>query len=248
MFRRCSRACGIALIGAALLTPLALAQTSPTGIPGVSVPQTTTPSASPPAPLTSTASAPTSAPADIPPGGGDPYAVRLAKLEDRVNELKDEAFNVKAKVDLLKETVLHGTIGGSRAFIVHDNKMSSVFRLQRLVYALDGVRIAEKSDDVDHIGDQKEIPIFDGQIVPGEHILSVQIVYTGNGYSVFSYLRGYTFTVKSSQAFSAGEGKQTRITVSGYEKGNFTTDLKDRPAVQFDVNMVDDSSAQATVK
>jgi hypothetical protein len=184
--------------------------------------------------------------ATTPPGGGDPYAVQLATLEEKVNTLKNDAWQVKARVDLLKETVLHGTIGGSRALIAHDNQMGGAYKLTQLTYALDGVQIFSETDDSDHIADEKQITIFDGQIVPGQHLLSVLIIYTGNGYGPFSYMNGYTYTVNSSQAFTAAEGKQTKIDVAGYEQGNFTTPLDKRPAVNYTINVVDDASLTQT--
>ena len=55
---------------------------------------------------------------------------------------------------------------------------------------------------------------------------------------MFSYLKGYKFNVKSSHTFVAGESKTTNITVVGYEKGNITTQLSDKPAVDFRVNVM----------
>src|SRR5204863_303906 len=124
---------------------------------------------------------------------------------------------------------------------VHRNAMGSTYNLVRLVYALDGAEIYSKSDESGHLGDSKEFEIFSGSIVPGNHTLSVLMVYQGNGYRVFSYLKGYKFNVRSSHTFQATEGKQTQLKVAGFEKGNpLTTDPKDRPAVDFRLNVVTD--------
>jgi hypothetical protein len=162
------------------------------------------------------------------------YTVRLHDLERRVNELKEQIFRSKARLNLLKETVLHGVIAGARSTITHRNEMGGMYTPVRYVYALDGAEIFAKNDDSGKLADQKEIEIFNGSIVPGNHTLSVQMVYQGNGYGVFSYLKGYKFTAKSSHTFTATEGKQLQLKVVGYEKGNpVTTDPKDRPAVDF---------------
>ncbi|HEY1585520.1 MAG TPA: hypothetical protein VGH63_07515 [Polyangia bacterium] len=162
------------------------------------------------------------------------YTVRLHDLERRVNELKEQIFRSKARLNLLKETVLHGVIAGSRAIITHRNEMGSMYTPIRYVYALDGQEIYSKTDESGKMGDQKEIEVFNGSITPGNHTLSVQMVYQGNGYGVFSYLKGYKFTAKSSRTFTAPEGKQLQLKVVGFEKGNpVTTDPKDRPAVDF---------------
>ena len=82
-------------------------------------------------------------------GGADSgaYTVRLRGLEKNVNELKEQIFRTKARLNLLKETVLGGVIGASRAVIHHKNEMGSSFRLIKAAYALDGVQIYAKSDE-----------------------------------------------------------------------------------------------------
>ena len=165
------------------------------------------------------------------------YMVQLKGLEQRVNELKERIFRSKARLNLLKETVLHGVIAGSRSLIIHKNEMGSSFRLIRLVYAVDGAQIYSKTDDSGALDAQREFEVFNGSIVPGNHTISVLMVFQGHGYGIFSYLSGYKFTVRSSHTFTAGEGRQTGITVRAFEKGNITTELKDRPAIRFEVNL-----------
>jgi hypothetical protein len=172
------------------------------------------------------------------------YTVRLHDLERRVNELKEQIFRSKARLNLLKETVLHGVIAGARAVITHRNEMGSMYTPVRYVYALDGQEIYSKTDESGKLGDQKEIEVFNGSITPGNHTLSVQMVYQGNGYGVFSYLKGYKFIAKSSRTFTAPEGKQLQLKVVGFEKGNpVTTDPKDRPAVDFRESLIADKDS-----
>ena len=194
------------------------------------------------APAPSPAGAPPADAAGAPPaaaaGGADSgaYTVRLRSLEKNVNELKEQIFRTKARLNLLKETVLGGVIGASRAVIHHKNEMGSSFRLIKAAFALDGVQIAAKSEG--GLADMQEFDVYNGAIQPGSHTLSVALQYQGNGFGVFSYLKGYKFNVKSSHTFVAGESKTTNITVVGYEKGNITTQLSDKPAIDFRVNVM----------
>ncbi len=169
-------------------------------------------------------------------------AIKLRGLEERVNDLKERIFRSKARLILLRETVLNGVISGAKAVLVHRNEMGSSFTLEQVSYALDGAPILNKTDENGDLDDKEEIELFNGSIVPGNHNLSVFMLYRGNGYGVFSYLKGYTFKIKSSYAFTAEEGKVTTIRVVGYEKGGITTDLKDRPAVRYDVEVKQDAS------
>ncbi|MDX2023854.1 MAG: hypothetical protein SF187_26685 [Deltaproteobacteria bacterium] len=196
----------------------------------------------PAAPATGTAvPASTSTPAD-----GGAYTVRLRSLERNVNELKEQVFMTKRRLNLLKETVLGGTIGASRAVIKHKSEMGSSFRLIKATYAMDGVQILNKADDSGHLADMPEFDVYNGAIQPGNHTLTVGLVYQGSGFGVFSYLKSYKFNVKSSHTFVAGEGKATVVTVVGYEKGGLTTNMEDKPAVEFRVNLVAPEGAPKT--
>jgi len=161
------------------------------------------------------------------------YAVRLRDLEQRINELKEQIFRSKARLSLLAETVLQGVVAGSQAVIVHENKMSSSFRLVKAVYALDGAPIFNKVDEEGGLGEQEEFQVYNGSIVPGEHTLTVNLEYRGHGFGIFSYLRGYRFKVRSSYTFTAPEGKAVTLRVIGYEKGGPTAPLEERPAVRY---------------
>jgi hypothetical protein len=241
------------LIALTALQGVARAETPPTT--AATAPAVPAPSAGAPAPGTPAPGADTGAPppSGAPPAAGDAsagdsgaYTVRLRGLEKNVNELKEQIFRTKARLNLLKETVLGGVIGASRAIVRHRNDMGSSFRLVSAAYALDGVQIFSKTDDSGRLADTQEFDIYNGAIQPGSHTLSVSLVYQGNGFGVFSYLKGYKFKVKSSHTFVAGESKTTSITVVGYEKGNLTTQLSDKPAVDFRVNVIAAGESGAT--
>ena len=161
------------------------------------------------------------------------YAVRLRDLEQRINELKEQIFRSKARLSLLAETVLQGVVAGAQAVIVHENRMSSSYRLVKAVYALDGARIFSKADEEGSLGERRELDIYDGSIVPGEHTLTVNLEYRGHGYGIFSYLKGYRFRVRSNYSFTAPEGKAITIRVVGYEKGGPIAPLEERPAIRY---------------
>ncbi|MGE0787555.1 MAG: hypothetical protein AB7S26_17910 [Sandaracinaceae bacterium] len=161
------------------------------------------------------------------------YAVRLRDLEQRINELKEQIFRSKARLSLLAETVLQGVVAGAQAVIIHENRMSSSYSLVKAVYALDGARIFSKADEEGSLGEQRDLDIYDGSIVPGEHTLTVNLEYRGNGYGIFSYLKGYRFRVRSNYSFTAPEGKAITIRVVGYEKGGPTAPLEERPAIRY---------------
>lgn len=161
------------------------------------------------------------------------YATRLRDLEQRIDALKEQIFRSKARLSLLAETVLQGVVAGAQAVLIHENRMSSSYRLVKVQYALDGARILNKADEEGPLGDQTEFEVYNGSIVPGDHNVTVNLEYRGNGYGIFSYLKGYRFRVRSSYTFNAPEGKAVTIRVVGYEKGGPTAPLEERPAVRY---------------
>jgi hypothetical protein len=191
------------------------------------------------------------APAAEAPAGGaagvdEAFELKVKSLEENVNELKEKIFRTKARLLLLQETVLGGDItAGAKAVLIHRKEMGSQFILESVSYALDGAPIFTRVDNDGDLDKKQEIEIFNGRIVPGNHAISVKLQYRGHGYGVFSYLEGYKFKVQSGYTFNAEGGKVTQIKIVGYEKGNITTDLKDRPAVKYDVEVTRDSVKRA---
>jgi hypothetical protein len=174
----------------------------------------------------------------VPSGSGAPmdgptYAVRLRDLEQRIDELKEQIRRSHTRLSLLSDTILSGGGAGSRAGIRFQNDFSSAFRVTRLLIVLDGAVQYNKTDQSGALAEQAEIPIFSGSVPPGDHTLQVLVNLQGNGYGVFSYLRGYRFEVKSSHSFTAVEGKTIGMQVVGYEKGGVTTPLEERPAIRY---------------
>jgi hypothetical protein len=164
---------------------------------------------------------------------GATYSVRLRDLEGRVDELKDQIRRSHTRLALLSDTILSGGAAGSRADVLFKNEMSSAFRLTRALFVVDGAVQYNRADDTGALADQKEIPIFSGSIPPGDHTVQVVLNFQGNGYGVFTYLRGYKFEVKSAHSFTAVEGKTLSLVSTALEKGGVTTPLEQRPTIEW---------------
>jgi len=217
--------------GAAGAPPAAAADGAGTPPPSSAVPPATEATPGGPATPSTAARAPG---ADVKPKlDGATYAVRLRDLEARVDELKEQIRRSHTRLSLLSDTILSGGVGGARASIKFQNDMSGAFRLTRALFVLDGAVQYNKQDDTGALSGQKEIPIFNGSIAPGDHTLQVLLRLRGHGYGVFSYLRGYQFEVKQSHSFSVTEGKEVDLDVIAWEKGGVTTPLEQRPAVRY---------------
>ena len=195
------------------------------------------PGATPAGGAGSAASAPAPDPMTVKPEDM-PTAVRMRRLEQKTQALKERAWQLKARVQLLKEQILGGGVG-AQALIAHANDMGSSFRLIKLIYTLDGTQVFVRTDETaDNLYKTKAFDIFSGPIAPGNHTLSVLVTYRGHGYGVFEYLSKYTFTARGNSTFIAGEGKLSKIDCKGHEKGGPTMKMEQRPSIDCKVTEV----------
>lgn len=167
-----------------------------------------------------------------------PTAVRMRRLEQKTQALKERAWQLKARVQMLKEQMLGGGVG-AQAIIAHANEMGSSFHLISLTYALDGTQIFVRSDDSgETLYKTASFDVFTGPIAPGNHTLTAVATYRGHGYGVFEYLSKFTFTARGGSTFVAEEGKISSVACHGYEKGGANTPMEKRPAVECKVTQV----------
>jgi hypothetical protein len=177
------------------------------------------------------------------------YLQQIQRIESQVNELKEEIFRSRTRLAILKESVLASGLSGTELRIVHRNQMGANFKLERILYILDGSPIRQAVDRDGELDQQEEIEILNGPIAPGNYTLQVELIYRGNGFGVFSYLQSYRFTLNDVSTFRAEEGKRVTISAIGYERSGMTLELKDRPDIRFERAVVDlDEEAEKAAK
>jgi hypothetical protein len=238
MRRRTAIALALALVPA---LPLALYSPAFAAPPVSPPPSPPSPPAGAPAPTSSpgSAAAATTVSVDMTSKAPDPavngatYSVRLRDLEQRVDELKDQIRRSHTRLAMISDTILSGGAAGSRAEIVFHDEMSSAFVLTKATFVMDNQVQYNKLDESGALADQKDIPIYTGSVPPGDHTIQMALTFQGNGYGVFSYLRGYKFELKSSHSFTAVEGKALTVTATSFEKGGVTTPLEQRPTIEW---------------
>jgi hypothetical protein len=172
-----------------------------------------------------------------------PTAVRMRRLEQKTQALKERAWQLKARVQMLKEQMLGGG-AGAQAVVAHTSEMGASFRLVKLIYSLDGTQVFVRTDDTgESLYKSRGFDVFAGPISPGNHNIAAVATYRGHGYGVFEYLSKYTFTARGNQAFIAGEGKIAKVDCKGFEKGGPTTPLEKRAAIECKVTQVQPDKA-----
>jgi len=174
--------------------------------------------------------------------GGDPAAdvelsiyQELKTVENQVDALKEKVFRSKARLLLLEEKVIRGVVSGAKAVLRHVNTLGPAYALDSITYYFDGNPIYQKTDagTQGSLSKEKKVEIFESNIPPGNHTLSVTGVIKGKGSGLFYYLSDYSFQFSSSYSFVAEDGETTRLDSVLYKKGGVLADYVEGPAVDF---------------
>jgi hypothetical protein len=170
---------------------------------------------------------------------------RLREIGNQVDSLKEETFATKSRLLLLRESVLRRSVAGSKLVVVHKNEMGSEYELVQVLYALDREPKYSKLDYTGSLDSSERVVVVDESVVPGSHILLSHMVFKGRPWGIFRYMDGYTFTIESSFAFTAEEGKAHLVLVRAYEGGGFFTPIEERPTVRYEFSTQALDSAEA---
>lgn len=173
-----------------------------------------------------------SAPAAPPARPVTPVIV-LREIDREMTALSNDITASHARLREITAMVLEQSGGGAQLIIDHQNEMGSTFRLVRASYTLDGAPIATRTDDNGSLADLTGFSVYNGRVASGEHTLTVSLEYQGNGYGIFSYIRGYTFRARSVQTFTVPEGRALRLVVVGHERGGAAVAIEERPAIRY---------------
>ncbi len=162
------------------------------------------------------------------------YELQLRELEDRINELKEDVFRSKSRLYLLREQILRDNIGGSRAIVRHVDRLGNLFRIERVIYSMDGNQLFSATAETnDELGGGGRIDVFDGSVLPGPHNIAVQVELVGNDFGLFSYMSGYRFSLTEAFAVIVDEGKTVEIDVELFDHGGSRRALEERPDIRF---------------
>jgi len=174
---------------------------------------------------------------DAPRGGlsEEEYDIKVRQLEEKVTGLKEKIFRTKTRLLLLREQVLNDVIAEAKAVIHHVNDMGSDFKLEQVFYQLDGEKIYYQDNADGQLNKAEKIELFAGNVLPGNHVLSVEMRYRGDS-TVFGYLNDYVFRLRANFTFYATKGKVTKVKAVGFLRGDVTYDLTQRPYIKFETS------------
>lgn len=170
-----------------------------------------------------------------PPTSDEQYDIKLRELEEKVVSLKEKIFRSKTRLLLLKERILNDVIAEAKLVVHHLDDMGSSFKPMEVHYRLDGESLKLLDNETGLLDTDEAVEIFSGNVAPGNHSLTVEMMYRGDSI-FFSYLNDYLFKLRASYTFYATKGKITTVRSIGFLKGDITYNLTDRPSIKFQVS------------
>ena len=203
---------------------------------------TTTP-VPPPSPTPVDPAATPVTPADAPAVGDTDTDVVVEKIdpdkleayEQNLDQLRERIFKSKSRLMQLYEQLRLGSVSIVGISVLHTHEVGSTFKLESITYTLDGFEVyAALNDQENSLEKLTDASVFTGSLLPGDHLIVVDMVFRGKGYGVFSYLNQYLFKVKSRYSFNVIEGDVVTLKVTSYDEGSFLTPLKKRLRVRFE--------------
>jgi hypothetical protein len=156
----------------------------------------------------------------------------MRELSSQVDELKEETFAAKSRLLLLRASVLQRSAAGSKLVVIHRDDMGAEYTPIQVLYALNRERKLSRASAADIRGLHEQV-VIDEKIVPGNHILTVRMVYKGAPWGAFQYMDAYTFTLESTYPFTIEEGKVHEVTVRAFEQGGVFTPYEERPTIGY---------------
>ena len=183
-------------------------------------------------------------PAEAPPEVGDTDTeVEIEKMsperveayEKDLEKLRERIFKSKSRLMQLYEQLKIGSVSIVGISVLHTHQVGSTFKLEEITYTLDGFEVFHAvNSKEDPLEKMVETPVYEGSLLPGDHLIVVDMVFRGKGYGIFSYLNQYLFKVKSRYSFNVVEGDVLTLKVTSFDEGSFLTPLKNRLRVKFE--------------
>jgi hypothetical protein len=161
---------------------------------------------------------------------------QMAQFEDQLTDLRERIMKSKARLMQLREQLMLGSVSIISLAIIHEHEVGGTFKLESLSYTLDGFEIySGVNSPENNLEDMESFPVYEGSLLPGDHLLVVDMIFRGRGYGIFSYLNQYLFKVKARYLFTVNEGDMITLKAISFDEGSFLTSLKDRLKVRFEM-------------
>jgi hypothetical protein len=105
------------------------------------------------------------------------------------------------------------------------NEAGANYKLVEARFVMDGAELPTVITSAQR-GETQQV--FSGQVPPGHHVVASRLTYQGADRAIFSYMKGYTFHVKSDDEFVARDKNAVSMTIVCKEKTGFNDPVERR--------------------
>jgi hypothetical protein len=151
----------------------------------------------------------------------------LADVRARTDEMQHQVQLAHDRLAAMSKALMTPAL--AQTTIDVSDETAHAFKLVSARVLVDGALQYDRRD----IGAQRLLPVFTGAMSPGEHTVKVEAVVQGNGYGVFSYLRGYNVTLTSTHTWNATTEKPLHVTATVYELNDVSVPFERRPQLRW---------------
>ena len=116
----------------------------------------------------------------------------------------------------------------ARATLRFKNEAGDTFKLVEARFVMDGAELPTVLTSGERGQPQQ---VFSGELTPGRHLIASRLTYQGADRKVFTYMKGYTFRVRSDDFFEARGDQTVAMTIVCKEKTGFNQPVEKRLVV-----------------
>ena len=155
-------------------------------------------------------------------------------LQDRLQSLKDQILASRTQLEQLQDDLSLRSALASDSNITHTDQTGGAFEVESVHYILDGKDIYNKKKADGGLDTKLDnLKVFTGNLLPGDHMLSVDLYYKSKGGSLATYLEKRLLNVKSYYNFTVEEGEPVNIGVLVYDKGGSASNPTERLKIKI---------------
>lgn len=163
------------------------------------------------------------------------YTYREIKaLQEQLELIKERLVQYRARLLELKDQLALTKMAVISASLKYHDEVGGTFELLEVHFYLDGFEIYKASGA--EVRKAKEIQIYQGSLLPGEHLVSAELLYSGKGYGVFSYMKKNVYRVRSRYTFSVDEGEEVELNIVSLDKGSLMGSVGERLKLEYKLN------------
>jgi hypothetical protein len=143
----------------------------------------------------------------------------IAQARSQISGIGQELVVLETYLYLMRDGLMKEKRVGALAQIRWIYNYNPIVDIQAVQVWLDGEPVVDRKDEQDRIDRQKELDLYRAAVVPGEHLVTVQISIRGRKRGWFSYFEKYRMELKLDQKMFFPEGKISVLTLSLLDQG-----------------------------